>query len=692
MNKKEAEKRIIKLREKILEANQAYFNENREIVPESVRDQLKKELISLERDFPELITPNSPTQRVGAPLTSKLPKITHKSRKFSLADIFEATEAREFDTRVKKFLKTDQIEYSCELKLDGINVTIWYENGKLVRAVSRGDGKIGEDITHTIRTCKNLPLQLPHDVDLEVSGECFIAKQNFEKVNGKSREIFANSRNLTAGTVRQLDPQIAAARYLQIFLYTLGKSEISRPAKRALSDKNFNSKIENQTDLFNFFDQEGLPHESDFQVFDNIESVIKFCEQWSDRKFREKLWYDIDGIVIKVHDFALRERLGYTAKTAKYAVAWKFPAEEKYTKLLNIHFQVGRTGAITPVGILEPVEIAGSTVSRATLHNADEISRKKIMIGDTVIIRKAGDIIPEILEPIEDLRTGEEVEIKFPRNCPECESELDSSEKITRCLNKNCPARHRENLLYFAKTLKIDGLGEKTINAMIELDLIHSPIDFWKLDQFDLVQLPGFKFKKVENLLMSLEKRKKLTLSEIFAGFGIRLIGAENAKMFASFFQDKFGDFEITNFLENSAKVTLAQLILIDGVGDKVAESFYQFLNEKRTQKLFKEMVGLGIELLWEEKFEGGVFDKQRIVITGSFAGISRDEIKKIIIQNGGKVSSQVSSATDILLAGEKAGSKLKKAEELGIEVWNEEKFREIFPTEKKEGDNLKLF
>ena len=684
MNKKDAEIRIIKLREKILAANQAYFNENREIFPESVRDQLKKELISLEKEFPELISANSPTQRVGAPLTSKLPKITHKSRKFSLGDIFDATEAREFDKRVKRFLKIDQIEYSCELKLDGINVTIWYENGRLIRALSRGDGKVGEDITHTIRTCKNVPLKLPHAVDLEVSGECFIAKKNFEKVNAKSDENFANSRNLTAGTVRQLDPKVAEGRYLQTFLYTLGSNDISRD----LPDL----KIKNQSDLFKFFDQEGLPHESDFKVFDDIESVIKFCEQWSDRKFREKLWYDIDGIVIKVHDFGLRERLGYTAKTAKYAVAWKFPAEEKYTKLLDIHFQVGRTGAITPVGILEPVEIASSTVSRATLHNADEISRKKIMIGDTVIIRKAGDIIPEILEPIEDLRTGEEIVIKFPTNCPECESVLDSSEKIARCNNLDCPARHRENLLYFAKTLKIDGLGEKTINGMIELDLIHSPVDFWKLDQFDLVQLPGFKFKKVENLLMSLEKRKNLALSEIFAGFGIRLVGAENAKMFANYFQDTFGDFEIVNFLENSAKIELEQLISIDGVGQKVAESFYKFLNNKRTQKLFNDLFEVGIELLWIERISGGIFNGQKIVITGSFSDISRDEIKKIITQNGGKVSSQISRNTDILLAGEKAGSKLKKAEELEVEIWNEAKFREIFPTEKKEGDNLSLF
>ncbi len=714
MNKQEAKIRIKKLREKILEANQAYFNENREIIPESVRDQLKKELISLETQFPELITPNSPTQRVGAPLTSKLPKIKHKSRKFSLADIFEASEARDFDERIKRFLKKTQIEYSCELKIDGINVTVWYERGKLVRAISRGDGKIGEDITHTIKTCKNLPLELPYDIDLEVSGECFIAKKNFEKIKEKSRENFANSRNLTAGTVRQLDPQIAAERYLQIFLYTLGEYDFSR-----VRDKNFAGFfIKNQTTLFNFFDHVGLPHESDFQVFDNIEKVIKFCEQWSNKKSREKLWYDIDGIVIKVHDFKLRKRLGYTAKTAKYAVAWKFPAEEKYTKLLDVHFQVGRTGAITPVGILKPVEIAGSTVSRATLHNADEISRKKIMIGDTVIVRKAGDIIPEILEPLIDLRTGEEKVIEFPRDCPECGKLLDNSEKITRCLNLNCPARHRENLLYFAQTLKIDGLGEKTINALLELDLVHSPADFWKLTQWDLVQLPGFKFKKVENLLLALEKRKKLYLWEIFAGLGIRLVGTENAKLLANFFRGKFGEISMREFLdvinlshpnpllggegvkrENSAKFSLEELSNVDGIGQKVAESFYQFLQNKRTQKLFKDFIELEINLIWEKESSGGIFAGKKLVITGSFAGISRDELKKIIVQEGGKVSSAVSSATNILLAGEKAGSKLKKAEELGIEIWNEEKLlqklgksREIFTTHKEESENLSLF
>ena len=413
MQLEEARLRIGKLREKLWEAIRAYFNENREIVPESVRDQMKKELIELETKFPELITPDSPTQRVGAPLDGKLPKVEHISRKFSLGDVFNAEELREFDEKVKRFLNTKSVQYSCELKIDGINVTLWYEKGELVRAVSRGDGFVGEDITHSIKTCQNIPLKLQEPLDLEVSGECFISRKNFQEILKNEPEEFANARNLAAGSVRQLDPRIAAKRNLQIFLYELGKH----------SDE-VAEKVKDQSSLFKFFDQLGLPHESEFKVIGGMDDVIKFCEQVTNSDMRKKLWYEIDGIVIKVHDFALRKRMGFTAKTAKYAIAWKFPATEKYTKLLDVHFQVGRTGAITPVGILEPIEIDGSTVSRASLHNEGEMMRKAVKIGDTVIVRKAGDIIPEILEPIENMRDGSEKDIIFPDTCPECEQEL----------------------------------------------------------------------------------------------------------------------------------------------------------------------------------------------------------------------------------------------------------------------------
>lgn len=680
MQLERARQRVLKLREQLNTAIYAYFNQNREIVPESVRDQLKKELIELETQFPELITPDSPTQRVGAPLDGKLPKIEHKSRKFSLADVFNAEEVREFDERVKRFLNTNSIQYSCELKIDGINVTLWYEKGKFVKAISRGNGFVGEDITHTIRTCQNIPLQITEPLDLEVSGECFISKKNFQEILKRETVNFANARNLAAGTVRQLDPKIAATRNLQIFLYELGEHS-----------EEVTSKVTSQKTLFKFFDQLKLPHENEFEVFEDIESVINFCEQVSSSDRREKLWYDIDGIVIKVHNFDLRKRLGYTAKTAKYAVAWKFAATEKYTKLLNVHFQVGRTGAVTPVGILEPVEIAGSTVSRATLHNAGEMERKAVKIGDTVIVRKAGDIIPEILEPIENLRDGTEKTILFPNSCPECGEKLNREEIVARCENKSCPARHRESLIHFAKSLKIDGLGESTIDALLKLDLIHSPADFWKLDQFDLIQLPGFKFKKVENLLLSLEDKKELQLSKILAGLGIRLIGNENAKLIAAFFQHKFGELPLPIWFQTAQKVPLEELQNIDGVGEKVANKLYDWLHSEQTKQLIDDFSNAGITLLWKKEINNGKLNGTKFVITGSFTNFSRDELKKIITDNGGKILSAISRNCNVLLAGEKTGSKLKKAEELGIEIWDEKKIYEILTIAPQENQKEKL-
>jgi len=666
MNKKDTNSRILKLRDQILRANQAYFNENREIIPESVRDQMKKELIELETKHPELVTPDSPSQRVGMPLKGKLPKVSHKTAKFSLSDAFSDAELIEFDTRVKRFLKVETVEYSCELKIDGLNITLWYEQGKLTKALTRGNGKIGEDVTHSIRACENVPLKLSESIDLEVSGECFIAKQDFKMLKEKyPDEDYANPRNLCAGSVRQLDPSVAAERKLRLFLYELGQNKIE------------NSKFQipnSQKELFSLFDEIGLPHEREYEICKSIAEVMKFCNKWTDKKKRENLFYEIDGIVIKVHNFELRKRMGYTAKAAKYAIAYKFPAEERYTKLLDVHFQVGRTGAITPVAILDPVEISGSTVSRATLHNAEEIERKNVMIGDTVIVRKAGEIIPEVLKPILNLRDKKNTKpILIPDNCPECNTLADKSEIIARCHNIDCPARHRENLYYFARMLKIDGLGSKTIDALIDLELIHTPPDLWRLKPLDLATLPLFKEKRIMNLLAALEAKKKLSLGEIFTGLGIRLVGTENAKAFASFLQTKFGNFEISELTPNIEKTSLDELVDIDGIGEKVAEHFYEFTTSEHGKKVFASLVQVGIILDWPDQIKGGQpFSGMKFVITGSFESFSRDELKKILSDKGGKVLSAISSQANVLCAGANAGSKLKKAQELGIEVWEE--------------------
>ena len=357
------------------------------------------------------------------------------------------------------------------------------------------------------------------------------------------------------------------------------------------------------------------------------------------------MWYEIDGVVVKVNNFDYRKRLGHTAKAAKYAIAWKFPAEEKYTKLLEVHFQVGRTGAITPGGILEPVEIAGSTVSRASLHNANEIQRKNVKIGDTVIVRKAGDIIPEILEPIEKFRDGKEKNIIFPNDCPECRKALNKEEIVARCLNADCPAKHRETLLYFAKQLKIDNLGEKTINALLELELVHTPADFWKLNQLDLATLPGFKHKKVFNLLNALEAKKELTLTKIITGLGIRHVGTENAKLLSEYLRDNFGEFSLQELSNICTQILFDRLLNIDGIGEKVAESFFKFLQLDRTQKLFKDFTDVGIEILWPKKKSTAELPLlgNKFVITGTFDGFSRDEIKTMLTERRGKILATLS-------------------------------------------------
>lgn len=695
INQHTAAQRIDKLKSQIWAANQAYFNEAQEIIPESVRDQLKQELIQLEASFPELITPDSPTQRIGAPLDGKLDKVAHKSPKYSLADAFTPAELIEFDERIKKFLRQETVEYSCELKIDGINVTLWYENGLLTKALTRGDGKTGEDITHAIRTIKNIPLKLPEPYDLEVTGECFIRRHNFEAINQALKnkepldqknsapsqtESFANPRNLAAGTVRQLDPQVAADRNLEISLYACTHATISNnadsqpPTADSFAEDKLNS-LKTQTELFQFFSSLQLPYQPISKISKNIEGVIKFCQTMNEKNTRTIDNIDIDGIVIKIHDLALRRRLGYTAKTAKYAAAWKFPAEEKYTKLLDIHYQVGRTGAITPVAILDPVDLAGSTVSRATLHNAQEIERKKIMIGDMVIVRKAGDIIPEVLKPIFSLRDGSESDILFPTHCPECQTVLDTQEKIARCQNQHCPARQQANLIFFADKLKIDGLGKKTVEALLELELIHDAADFWHLTALDLANVPGFKAKKITNLINALAQKKHLSLQTILAGLGIRHIGEETAKIIAQYFRDTHGEISLEEFVEiDSGQARMTETFSsLDGIGPKVAESFAKWIITPKTKQLFQKFLDAGMQLSWSNQpIDTQIWNDQKFVITGTFSLLSRDEIKKKITEHGGKILSAVSKNCDVLIAGDKAGSKLTKATERGIEIWDE--------------------
>jgi len=474
VDKADAQRRIEKLRTKINDLNYKYFVLDESEVGESIRDALKKELIDLETQFPQFITPQSPTQRVGNVLSGKFAKIAHKSRKWSLQDAFSEEDIILWYERLTKFTTNTNFDFVTELKIDGLNVTLWYEKGKLEKAITRGNGREGEDITHTIRTIKSVPLELREPITIEVSGEVYMPKASFEKLEG-----FANPRNAAAGTVRQLDPKVAENRDLDLFFYEIGECD-KRP--------------QTQKEVMETLNSLGLRTDSHYKHHVDIKSVLEFCKQWTDK--RSSLPYDIDGIVIKVNSMESQKNLGYTAKAPRFAIAYKFPAEQAVTKVLDIIIQVGRTGALTPVAVLEPTLVAGSTVSRATLHNEDEIIRKDVRIGDTVIIQKAGDIIPEVVTVMTDLRTGAEKPFKFPKECPVCGSEVikPEGEAISRCSNTSCGAIMRESLAHFVSkhAFDIDGLGEKVVDQLIDAGLIHDAADIFGLHRADLLGLELF--------------------------------------------------------------------------------------------------------------------------------------------------------------------------------------------------------
>ncbi|MFH1218696.1 MAG: NAD-dependent DNA ligase LigA, partial [Candidatus Peregrinibacteria bacterium] len=459
MDEKQVKERIEKLKDKIKELNYKYFVLDKSEVKESVRDSLKKELISLEEKYPKFITKDSPTQRVGSALSGRFQKVKHNTPKKSLSDVFSEEEIYAWYERIKK-LTSSPIQFVCELKIDGLNITIQYKKGKFTQALTRGNGIEGENVTHTVRTIESIPMQLNEEIDLEVSGEVFLPLKSF-----KALKTFANPRNAAAGTIRQLDPKVAAKRNLDMIFYHIDKTSITT--------------IKSQYEALQTLKNLGLKTCDEYKKINNINDVINFCKSW--HKKRKTLPYEIDGIVIKVNDFDQQNSMGFTAKAPRYAVAYKFPATQVTTKILDIILQVGRTGAITPVAVMEPALVAGSTVSRATLHNEDEIKKKDIRIGDTVIIQKAGDVIPEVVQAIKDLRTGKEKPFHFPKTCPHCNSPIKRAEGFSayRCTNKACTAIHTEEIAHFVskKGFNIDGLGDKVVVQLIENDLIKDPAD-----------------------------------------------------------------------------------------------------------------------------------------------------------------------------------------------------------------------
>lgn len=689
--KEEARKRIEKLKEFLKKWNYEYFIENKAGISEAARDQMKRELSQLEEQYPEFITPDSPTQRVGAPLDSRLEKVRHIHKRQSLDDVFTVEEIEEWQKRIQKILPNALFEYVTELKIDGLNITLWYEKGRFMRALTRGDGVMGEDVTHTIRTINEIPLELHEPITAEISGEVYMSKKAFEVL--KNNEGFVNPRNAAAGSVRQLDPKVAAERNLSVFVYQMQMRDLSTPPTSTLplssarDDRMGGMTDANQDQVLTALKHLGFPTEPHWKKHENLDSVKQFFDHW--HKKRETLPYEIDGVVIKVNSKEQQDRLGSTAKTPRWAVAYKFPASQSTSVVLDIVVQVGRTGAITPVAELRPAFVAGSTIARATLHNEDELKRKDVRIGDTVVIQKAGDVIPEVVSVITSMRTGKEEVFVFPRKCPVCKTALikPEGEAITRCSNEHCPARSREELYHFVskKAFDIEALGEKIIDQMVDRGLVMSRADFFKLKYDDIYSLELFEKKRTENLLQAIEHAKSIALSRFLYSLSIRNIGEKTAHDLSQELHQHHAFTGMTpkELLELMTKNNdvLEKLDSVEGIGPKVMASIREWFADSRHHELLAKLGDYGVKILKEEfatEYSKEITGKT-FVITGSFQQFSREELKNVILKKGGKVSAAVSAKTDVVLAGTDPGSKLKKAKELGIDIWDEDRLNGMF-------------
>lgn len=706
MNKHEAKQRIEKLKEWLKKWNYEYFVLNKNDVSEAARDKIKKELHDLEAEFPEFITADSPTQRVGSVLSGKFAKIKHLRAKQSLMDCFSDEELEDWEERNLKIIPGEKLDYITEYKIDGLNLSLIYEKGKLHKAVTRGDGVYGEDVTHSVRTISSVPLELreigganlENYPIIEVSGEVYMSIENFNALNKAEGNAFANPRNAAAGTVRQLDPRVSAERKLDMFFYSIYFDENS-----------FIPHPKSQKESLELLKELGLRVNTNFVHHSSLSSIEKAMSDTE--KKRDSLPYHIDGLVIKVNDHRHQNLLGSTAKAPRWAIAYKFHAEQSTSKVLDIEIQVGRTGALTPVAILEPTLVAGSTVSRATLHNEDEIERKDVRIGDTVIIQKAGDIIPEVVEVLKDLRNGKEKKFHMPKECPVCGGEIDrpEGEVVSRCMNKGCFAVHQQQLEHFVsrKAFDIDGLGEKVIEQLIENKLIEDAADLFTLQASDLMELELFKNKRADNLLEALEKSKIISLPRFLYAMGIRHVGEETADLLAqhldlstksvtlknsqkknqmSLFtqeavEEKVEVADISELYEKLKTFTIDELNGIDGIGEKVAQSIYDWIQDSKQKAYLSKFDKAGVKLLVTESKRGTRFEGLTFVITGTLPTLSRDQAKELIKQNGGKVSSSVSKQTDYVLAGSEPGSKYETAEKLGVKIIDEKVFLRLLNT-----------
>lgn len=657
----DAKNRIDELTALLIKANYEYFNLDNPTITDQEYDKYLRELINLENKYPEFVNPNSPTKRVGGNAIDKFSKVTHKIPMISLANVFNEDEIREFTDRIKN--AGFNPKYVCELKIDGLSVSLHYEHGKLIFAATRGDGITGEDITHNVKTIKTVPLDLGRDIDIEVRGEIYMNKATLLKINQereKNGEVkLQNVRNAAAGSIRQLDPKVAAKRHLDTWIYHLPNP--------------LDYGIKTHKEALDFMTELGFKTNPASRLVSSVEEILEFIEEYT--KKRPNLPYEIDGVVIKVNDIETQKILGATAKYPRWATAYKFPAEEVLTKLIDIKFTVGRTGQITPNAVLEPVLVMGSTIRRATLHNEDYCKNLDLRIGDIVSIKKAADVIPEVVEPKVSRRVGTEIPFKMITECPICGSILEKRGNVDYfCVNDDCPKKNMESLIHFASrnAMNIDGMGDEILEDFYNEGFIRSIPDFYHLSKYkeNIIELEGYGNKKVNNLLAAIEESKKNSLERLLFGIGISGIGAKNAKLLAKRYKN----------IDNLEAATFDELVSIRDIGDILAENIVLFFHNSKNIELINALkeIGVNMDYLGEEEKTNLMFTNKKFVLTGTISFMTRDEIKSLIELYGGTESGSVSKKTDVVIVGSDPGSKFDKAKELGIEIWDEDKFKEI--------------
>ncbi len=661
MTKEQAKQRIDELNKKTAYYAKKYYDDDNPEISDFEYDMLMQELKNLEKEYPEFISKDSLTQKVGGTVKEGFVKVEHEVPLQSLQDIFNFDELRAFDERVKKSLENMEVSYVVETKIDGLSCSLEYKKGIFYRGSTRGNGLVGEDVTENLKTIKSIPKKLTEAIDITVRGEVFIGKAEFEKMNEEralnEEALFANARNAAAGSLRQLDSTITEKRPLDIFIFNVQKSD----------DLKFKSHIES----LNYLEKLGFNVNPVRVYVKTIDEAIKEIEKIGDN--RDTLSFGIDGAVIKVDDLEQREILGTNYKTPKWAIAYKYPPEQKETILKQIDFQVGRTGVITPMAILEPVKVAGSTISKTTLHNEDFVIEKDIMIGDTVVIQKAGDVIPEVVRVVKEKRTGNEIVFKMPTKCPVCGADCkrEEGESATRCLGVECPAKQYRNIIHFASrdAMNILGLGDSIIEEFLNRGLINNIADLYELTLEDIASLKKNGKKFAQNLLDSINSSKNNDLYRLINGLGIRNVGVKAAKSLAKKYKT----------MDNLMNASIEDLTSINDVGEIMAQSIYEFFEQDQTKDLIKRFKELGLNM--EALVEAGVdsrFEGMTFVLTGALDKYSRKEAEEIIEKFGGKASSSVSKKTTYVLAGEDSGSKLEKAQKLGVNVITEAEFDEM--------------